>query len=318
MRTGLALGAGYLALLLGLAAARGRSPDPSALLVVSYDPTRELFRTSSDRLGFELRTSHGGSAAQARAVLDGLKADVVNLALGYDIDALADQGLLERNWEARFPNRSCPYTSTIVFLVRRGNPKAVRGWDDLIRPDVAVVTASPKTSGGARWGFLAAWGHVTLRGGSPEEAFNFVRALYRNAPALQPSSRAAASAFIQQGIGDALIVWESDARSALREAGALVEIVYPPDSILAEPPIAIVDLHVEDRGTRARAESLVRFLYSEEGQRLIAAAGFRRPSDRFAEIRRLFTIREIASSWTEAHRRFFAEGALFDRIFERN
>jgi sulfate transport system substrate-binding protein len=308
-------------------------PDGQVLLNVSYDPTRELYREIGEKFAraqkaasgrtVEVRNSHGGSGSQARAVLGGLKADLVTLALASDIDVLAEKGLVGADWASRHPNNACPYTSTIVFLVRKGNPKKIVGWDDLVREDVSVITPNPKTSGGARWNFLAAWGHVALKGGPEEQAVDFIRRLYKRVPVLDTGARGSTTTFVQKEIGDVLLAWESEAILALKESPpGRIEIVYPEDSILAEPPVAIVDRNVDLNGTRAIAEDFIRFLYSDEAQEVIAQAGYR-PSSRailehhratLPSLKRLFTIREIAGSWKEAQKKFFAEGGVFDRV----
>jgi sulfate transport system substrate-binding protein len=305
------------------------------LLNVSYDPTRELYRdvneafarhwkaTTGETVGF--RQSHGGSGKQARSVIDGLEADVVTLALAYDIDAIAEHGrLLAPEWQARLPHSSAPYTSTIVFLVRKGNPKGIRDWDDLARPGVSVITPNPKTSGGARWNYLAAWGSALRRhDGRPSRARELVTAIYRNVPVLDSGARGATTTFAQRGMGDALISWENEAQLALREFGAgTLQIVVPSVSILAEPPVAVVDRNVDRRGTRKVAEAYLAFLYSREGQEVVARH-FYRP--RLPEVARkyrqqfpritLFTVEELFGGWAKAHREHFADGATFDQIY---
>jgi sulfate transport system substrate-binding protein len=307
------------------------------LLNVSYDPTRELYKDLGARFAkayraktgraVALHNSHGGSGAQARAVLGGLPADLVTLALAPDIDALAERGLLKRDWRTAFPNDSLPYTSAIVFLVRAGNPKGIRDWDDLVKPGVAVVTPNPKTSGGARWNFLAAWGHVALNGGTEAKAEDFVRKLYANVPVLDTGARGSTATFAQKRIGDVLLAWENEAHLAVREAvGARLEIVYPAASIRAEPPVAIVDKTVDARKSRELAEAFVRYLYEDEAQEAIGT-WFYRPSNpailaKFSAtlppFKRLFTIAEVAGSWKEAQSKFFADGGLFDKIYQPN
>lgn len=316
-----------------LRSAPSPADGPIELLNVSYDPTRELYREIGPafsaayeaRQGRKvvLQSSHGGSGSQARAVLGGLKADLVTLALAYDIDALADQGLLGADWASKHPGHSSPYTSTIVFLVRKGNPKAIRDWEDLVRPDVAVITPNPRTSGGARWNLLAAWGHVTLNGGSEAQAEDFLRRLFARVPVFDTGARGATTTFARKGIGDVLIGWENEAILAVNEIGAdRLEIVHPDTTILAEPPVAVVDRNVDARGTREAAEAFVAFLYTEEAQEAIARHGYR-PSNptvlerhraRFPAFRRLFSVRDVAGSWREAQRKFFGDGGLFDRI----
>jgi sulfate transport system substrate-binding protein len=304
------------------------------LLNVSYDPTRELYKEIGERFSAHykaktgrtvvVKSSHGGSAAQARSVLGGLKADVVTLALAPDIDILARHGLLRPDWQQAFPNNSSPYTSAIVFLVRAGNPKQIRSWEDLVRPGVAVITPNPKTSGGARWNFLAAWGHITRNGGDAAQAEDFVRRLYANAPVLDTGARGATTTFVRKKIGDVLIAWENEAHLAVREfAEDRFEIVYPPDSIRAEPPVAIVDKHVAVNGTADIARAFIEYLYTDEAQEAMGR-WYYRPSnpailEKFRQtlppFRKLFTIAEVAGTWTEAQKNFFDDGGVFDRLY---
>jgi sulfate transport system substrate-binding protein len=285
------------------------------LLNVSYDPTREFYQDLNTAFikrwkaetgkSLAIQQSHGGSGSQARAVIDGLEADVVTLALAYDIDAIAEKGLLARDWQQRLPNNASPYTSTIVFLVRKGNPKAIKDWDDLARPDVKVITPNPKTSGGARWNYLAAWGYVLKNGGDEAKARDFVARLYRNVPVLDTGARGSTITFVQRGIGDVLVAWENEAFLAINELGKdKLEIVTPSVSILAEPPVAVVDKVVERRKTRAAAEAYLQFLYTREGQE-IAARHYYRPrveavaaahADRFPQLA-LFTIDDTFGGW---------------------
>lgn len=302
------------------------------LLNVSYDATRELYedvdaafiREYREKTGrtVTIRQSHGGSAKQARAVIDGLEADVVTLALAYDVDAIAKAGLVHRDWQGRLPVQSAPYTSTIVFLVRRGNPKGIRGWDDLVRPGVSVVTPNPKTSGGARWNYLAAWSHGLGRHRDERAARAFVTKLFERVPVLDSGARGATTTFVERGIGDVFLAWENEALLAIQKLGRdRFEIVVPPTSILAEPPVAVVDRNVDRRGTRAVATAYLEFLYSEAGQRLAGEHGFRprleaeraRFASRFAETR-LSTIADFGG-WTRAQQKHFADGALFDRMY---
>jgi sulfate transport system substrate-binding protein len=304
------------------------------LLNVSYDPTRELFEAynaefarywrTTHREKVTIRQSHGGSGKQARSVIDGLQADVVTLALAYDIDAIATNGkLLPANWQMRLPQNSTPYTSTIVFLVRKGNPKGIHDWGDLARPGVSVITPNPKTSGGARWNYLAAWAWALKQpGGSNASAMQFVRRLYKNVPVLDSGARGASTTFVQRGLGDVLIAWENEAHLALKELGpGKFEIVVPSLSILAEPPVAVVDRVVLRRGTRAVAQAYLEHLYSAAAQDIIAR-NFYRPRDpqvlaRYAAVfpkLELVTI-ELFGGWAKAQTTHFADGGTFDRIY---
>jgi sulfate transport system substrate-binding protein len=316
-----------------LAACSSHGPEDVVLLNVSYDPTRELYedvnaafaREWQARHGQRVRISqsHGGSGRQARAVIDGLPADVVTLALAGDIDAIATQGkMLPLNWQQRLPDNSAPYVSTIVFLVRSGNPKRIHDWHDLIRDDVQVVTPNPKTSGGARWNYLAAWAWAERQpGGTAASARDFVQKLYRNVPVLDTGARASLTTFAQREIGDVAIVWENEAHLALRELGHdRLEIVVPSVSVLAEPPVAVVDKVVLRRGTRAVAEAYLQFLYTPEGQE-IAARNFYRPRNaailekyraQFAEVE-LVGIDHFGG-WAQVQKEHFAAGAVFDQI----
>ena len=305
----------------------------SPLLNVSYDPTRELyveFNTAFARFwktknGHEVRfrQSHGGSGSQARAVIDGLDADVVTLALAYDIDAIAQSGLIDKAWQKRLPQNSAPYTSTIVFLVRKGNPKGIRDWNDLARQGVQVITPNPKTSGGARWNYLAAWEFARRRsGGNDAKAREFMTALFKNVPVLDSGARGATTTFVQRGIGDVLLAWENEAYLAIAEQKGKVEIVVPSISILAEPPVTVVDKVVARKGTKALADAYLQFLYSAEGQE-IAAKHYYRPRDekvaakyasRFAKVQ-LFTIDQAFGGWQAAQKAHFADGGTFDQIY---
>jgi sulfate transport system substrate-binding protein len=306
----------------------------ATLLNVSYDPTRELYRDvdtaflaqwnashPADKLA--IRMSHGGSGKQARSVVDGLPADVVTLALAYDIDALADRGLLAEDWQKRLPDNSTPYTSTIVFLVRKGNPKGIRDWGDLIKPGMQVITPNPKTSGGARWNFLAAWGYaLKLPGGSDATARAFVKTLFQHVPVLDTGARGATNTFVQRGVGDVLLAWENEAFLAQKELGKdAFEIVAPSISILAEPPVAVVDKNAQKHGTQAVAEAYLKFLYTPAAQEIIAK-NFYRPrlasveakySAQFPKLK-LFTIDDTFGGWRAAQKRFFADGGVFDQI----
>lgn len=328
---GLALLAGALS---GGPSVSAREQSSITILNVSYDPTRELYqevnaafaRVWKQRTGqtVVINQSHGGSGKQARSVIDGLQADVVTLALGYDIDALHDNGgLVQAGWQKRLPYNSAPYTSTIVFLVRKGNPKSIRDWDDLARPGIAVITPNPKTSGGARWNYLAAWGYAMRRfGGSEAKAEQFVATVFRNVPVLDTGARAATTTFVQRGIGDVLIAWENEALLAMEKAGpGALGIVIPSVSILAEPPVAIVDKVVDRRGTRAIAQAYLEFLFTPEAQE-IAARHFYRPrlddvrrkyAARFPQVK-LFTIDDPFGGWRVAQSKHFSDGAIFDRM----
>ncbi len=306
-----------------------------SLLNVSYDPTRELYqdfnkafavhwkKTSGDSA--KIKQSHGGSGKQARAVIDGLAGDVVTLALAYDIDEIAQRGLIAKDWQKRLPHNSAPYTSTIVFLVRKGNPKGIKDWNDMARPGVAVITPNPKTSGGARWNHLAAWGYALKQpGGNDKTAQDFIAKVYKNVPVLDSGARGATTTFVERGIGDVLITWENEALLAIKELGPdKVEIVAPSLSILAEPPVAVVDKVVDRRGTRKAAEAYLNYLYSEEGQE-IAAQNYYRPTNekvakkyasQFPKLK-LLTIDEVAGGWTRAQKTHFADGGLFDQIYQ--
>ncbi|MEO7731052.1 MAG: sulfate ABC transporter substrate-binding protein [Kofleriaceae bacterium] len=308
---------------------RGKGKDVK-LLNVSYDPTRELYGAINTAFAKQWETktgqhvvveqSHGGSGKQARAVIDGLEADVVTLALAYDIDAVAKSGLIHPDWGSRLPSHAAPYTSTIVFLVRKGNPKAIKDWDDLVRPDIKVVTPNPKTSGGARWNYLAAWGYAIKHGGDDAKARAFVTALYKNVPVLDSGARGATTTFVEREIGDVLLAWENEARLAVDKLGKdKVEVVVPSVSILAEPPVAVVDSNVDKRGTRAVATAYLEFLYTPEGQK-IAAQNYYRPRDASAAAPgafpaiELFTIDEMFGGWAKAQPTHFDEGGVFDQI----
>ncbi len=313
----------------------GPAVASQTLLNVSYDPTRELyteynqaFNRHWQALGHEavqVQQSHGGSGKQARAVIDGLRADVVTLALAGDIDELHRLGkLLPEDWQSRLPQASTPYTSTIVFLVRKGNPKQIKDWDDLVKPGVEVITPNPKTSGGARWNFLAAWAFAQRHYGSEEQAQAFVEKLYKNVPVLDTGARASTITFVNNQIGDVLLAWENEAHLALKEEGGdNFEIIAPSLSILAEPPVAVVDKNVERKGTREVAEAYLGYLYSAEGQR-IAAKNFYRPRDpavaaeyagQFADLE-LVTVDGQFGGWKSAQPKFFNDGGVFDQIYQ--
>jgi sulfate transport system substrate-binding protein len=304
------------------------------LLNVSYDPTRELYahlsKAFADRFQsdtgktIEVKTSNGGSGAQARAVIDGLEADVVTLALAYDIDAIADHGLIAKDWQARFPDNSAPYTSTIVFLVRKGNPKGIKDWDDLTRPGVKVITANPKTSGGARWNYLAAWGYALRKDGSEAKAREFVKAIYANVPVLDAGSHGSTVTFTERGVGDVLIAWENEAFLAIDQLGKdKFDIVVPSISILAEPPVAVVDKVVDTKGTRSPAEAFLKFIYSREGQTTVAKDHFRprdpavakEYEDRYPKIQ-LLTIDDFGG-WRKAQATHFNDHGVFDSIYSQ-
>jgi sulfate transport system substrate-binding protein len=321
-----------LAVAAGLAAAKDIT-----LLNVSYDPTRELYQDynaafakhwlakSGDKVS--VKQSHGGSGKQARSVIDGLEADVVTLALAYDIDEIAERAkLLAPDWQKRLKHNSTPYSSTYIFLVRKGNPKGIKDWSDLIKPGVSVITANPKTSGGARWGYLAAYGYALKQpGGSDATAKEFVAKLFGNVPVLDSGARGSTVTFAERGIGDVLLAWENEAYLSLKEFGAdKFDIVYPPISILAEPPVAVVDKVVDKRGTRDVATAYLEYLYSPEGQD-IAARNFYRPIDptvlakyakNFPTVK-LFTIDDTFGGWAKAQKTHFADGGVFDQIYTK-
>jgi sulfate/thiosulfate-binding protein len=304
------------------------------LLNVSYDPTRELYvalnkayaakHQKDTGKSIEIKSSHGGSGKQARAVIDGISADIVTLALAYDIDAIADRGILAKDWQKKFVQNSAPYTSTIVFLVRKGNPKAIKDWDDLVRPDVKVVTPNPKTSGGARWNYLAAWGYSLKKNGNDaSKARDFVRAIYRNVPVLDTGARGSLITFVERNVGDVFLSWENEAFLAVNELGKdRFEIVVPSVSILAEPPVAVVDSVVDKKGTRAPAEAFLKWLYTAEAQEIIAR-NYYRPRDpavakkyenTFLKVE-LFTIDDVFGGWRKAQAEHFGDGGIFDAIY---
>lgn len=322
----------FAALLVAAVSAWGKD---ITLLNVSYDPTREFYSEFNAAFAAHwkaktgdtvtVQQSHGGSGKQARAVLDGLRADVVTLALGYDVDVLAQRGrLLPADWQRRLPHNSAPYTSTILFLVRKGNPKGIKDWDDLTKPGVAVITPNPKTSGGARWNYLAAYGYALRQpGGSAASATEFVRRLFKNVPVLDTGARGSTTTFVQRGIGDVFISWENEALLAIKEFGAdKLEIVVPSVTILAEPPVAWVDRVVERKGTAAEARAYLEYLYTDEGQE-IAARHFYRPRNAAVAARHAntfrpvatFTVEEVFGGWQQAQAEHFADGGVYDRIF---
>jgi len=318
------------ATVLGLVPPTGVFAADSKLLNVSYDPTRELYQDFNAAFvrywkkkggdSVTIQQSHGGSGKQARSVIDGLEADVVTLALAYDIDAIREKGLIAEGWQKRLPHNSSPYTSTIVFLVRKGNPKKIKDWSDLVRPGISVITPNPKTSGGARWNYLAAWGYaLKQKGGNDAAARDFVTRLYRNVPVLDSGARGSTNTFVQRGLGDVLLAWENEAYLAINELGPdKFEIVTPRLSILAEPPVAVVDRVVDKRGTRKVAEEYLKYLYSDEGQK-IAAKHYYRPIGKKIPVKlaklKLFTIDEVFGGWQNAQKTHFADGGVFDQIY---
>jgi sulfate/thiosulfate-binding protein len=330
-----------LAALVGITAtvwvlAGNKAPDGSSLelLNVSYDPTRELWRDLNAQFipryeretgtRLAIKQSHGGSATQARAVIDGLDADVVTLALWSDTDAIRKKGLIDAGWDERLPHRSLPYFSTIVFVVRKGNPKAIRDWPDLVRPGVSIITPSPKTSGNGKLSFLAAWGAVVERGGGEQQALDFVTRLYRQTPVLDSGARGSTTTFAQKGIGDVHLTWENEAHLEVQESAGALELVYPPLSIRAEPHVAVVDANVRRKGTQAAAEAYLKFLYTEEAQETIARHYYRPIDDAVRQRHaatlpdlRLFPVTAVAPGWDAAQQKFFAEGGIFDRIYQR-
>src|SRR3954467_13728883 len=339
MRTRLAVSGSILLLALSVGAAPAAAQGggkPVTLLNVSYDPTRELYedfnqqfaRYWKEKTGQDvtIRQSHGGSGKQARSVIDGLEADVVTLALAYDIDQIAEKGgLLPANWQSRLPDNSSPYTSTIVLLVRKGNPKGIKDWGDLAKPGVSVITPNPKTSGGARWNYLAAWAWALRQpGGNERSAKAFVSKLYKNVPVLDAGARGATTTFVERGIGDVLIAWENEALLAIKELGpGKFEVVAPSLSILAEPPVAVVDKIANKHGTREVAQAYLEYLYTDAGQE-IAAKHFYRPRNaaiaakyqsQFPSVK-LVTVDEVFGGWKKAHTAHFADGGTFDQIYQ--
>ena len=328
-----ALAAVATTFVLGLSA---HAQDKQALLNVSYDPTRELYRAVDeafakqyqDKTGVHLtiRQSHGGSGKQARSVIDGLDADVVTLALAYDIDAIAARGLLPENWQSRLPRNSSPYTSTIVFLVRKGNPKQIHDWNDLVKDGIEVITPNPKTSGGARWNYLAAWAYALERnGGSADKAKAFVAELFRHVPVLDTGARGSTTTFVERDVGDVLLAWENEAFLAQKELGPdKFDIVVPSLSFLAEPPVAVVDKNVDRKGTRAAAQAYLEFLYTPQAQEIIAQ-NYYRPTDeqvaakfasQFPKVKLVSIDDPIFGGWQKAQRAHFSDGGTFDQIYQ--
>ena len=325
-------------LLLLLSVPGGAQGGEVTLLNVSYDPTRELYQDFNQAFAkywkaktgqtVNIEQSHAGSSKQARAVIDGLQADVVTLALAYDIDAISQNaGLLPAAWQKRLPENSTPYTSTIVFLVRKGNPKHIKDWDDLVKPGISVITPNPKTSGGARWNYLAAWAYALKQpGGSEQKAQDFVQRLYKNVPVLDSGARGSTTTFVQREIGDVLLAWENEAFLSIKELGPeKAEIVVPSQSILAEPPVSIVDKVVDKKGTRKVAQAYLEYLYTPEGQE-IAVRNYYRPrldsvarkyASTFPKLK-LVTIDEVFGGWQAAQKKHFADGGVFDQIYQPN
>ncbi|HEY1270510.1 MAG TPA: sulfate ABC transporter substrate-binding protein [Terriglobales bacterium] len=306
------------------------------LLNVSYDPTRELYQDYNAAFArywktktgqtVNIQQSHGGSSKQARAVIDGLEADVVTLALAYDTDAIAEKAnLLPRNWQGRLPNNSSPYTSTIIFLVRKGNPKSIKDWEDLARPGVSVITPNPKTSGGARWNYLAAWGYALKKNGGDEgKARDFISRLYKNVPVLDSGARGATTTFVERGIGDVLITWENEVLLGSRDLGQdKFQVVVPSMSILCEPTVSLVDKVVDKKGTRTVAQAYLEYLYAPEGQEIVARHYYRprlaavaaKYASQFPKVQ-MFTLADIAGDWQKANQKHFADGGLFDQLYQ--
>lgn len=313
--------------------ASAQAVSAEELLNVSYDPTRELWREVNATFipkyraetGTELtiNQSHGGSSTQARAVIDGLEADVVTLAMPSDTDAISRKGLIKPGWDERLPNDSLPYTSTIVFVVRKGNPLGIKDWPDIVKPGVEIITPNPKTSGNGQLSFYAAWGSVLLRGGSRQDAIDFVTKMYKQVPVLDSGARGATTTFVQKQIGDVHLAWENEARLEVREADGELDIVYPPISIRAEPKVAVVDANVDRHGTRAAAEAYLKFLYTDEGQKIIAKH-FYRPSneavlkanaENFPDIK-LFKITDIGPGWDQVRVELVGDGSVFDSVYK--
>ena len=308
-------------------------PKSLALLNVSYDPTRELWRNlnamfiskylKEAHMKLEIKQSHGGSSTQARAVIDGLEADVVTLALWSDTDAIRKKGLIAEHWEQRLPNRSLPYISTIVFVVRKGNPKGIKDWPDLVQPGIAIVTPNPKTSGNGQLSFYSAWGSVVLRGGSREDAIAYITKLYQQVPVLDSGARGATMTFVQKGIGDVHLAWENEAHLEVQEANGTLELVYPPLSMRAEPHVAVVDANVDRKGTRAAAEAYLQFLYMDEAQEIIAKHYYRPTHETILKkhretfpAMRLFVVTDIGENWEDVHKKLVGDDSVFDTIYK--
>jgi sulfate/thiosulfate-binding protein len=325
----------FRAVLAGVLALAGtaQAADSLTLLNVSYDPTRELWRDinasfiaqyqKEKGVTLVIKQSHGGSSSQARSVIDGLEADVVTLASFIDTDAIAQRGLITGDWARRLPDNSLPYTSTIVFVVRKGNPKGIKDWPDLVKPGVEIITPNPKTSGNGYLSFFSAWGSVVLRGGSKKDATDYVTRLYKQVPVLDSGARGASTTFVQRGIGDVHLSWENEARLEVEEAKGELEVVYPPISIQAEPHVAVVDANVDRKKTRAAAEAYLKYLYTDAGQEIIARHFYRPRSEAVLKRHaatfpslRLFSVKEIALDFPDAHKQFIAEGGVFDRIYK--
>src|SRR5712691_4637975 len=325
-------------LILSLSAVTFAQDAPVTLLNVSYDPTRELYQDYNAAFAkywraktgktVEIQQSHGGSSKQARAVIDGLEADVVTLALAYDIDAISEKAkLLPANWQSRLPNNSSPYTSTIIFLVRKGNPKGVKDWDDLIRPGISVITPNPKTSGGARWNYLGAWGYALKKSaGDESKARDFVSKLYKNVPVLDSGARGSTTTFVERGMGDVLIAWENEVLLGAKDLGQdKFEIVVPSVSILCEPTVTLEDKVVDKKGTRAVAQAYLEYLYSPEGQEIAAKRYYRPRSEavakkyasQFPKVK-LFALAEIIGNWQKTNKIHFADGGVFDQVYQPN
>lgn len=303
------------------------------LLNVSYDPTRELWRDINSQFikaykrdantEVTIKQSHGGSTTQARAVIDGLDADVVTLALFQDTDAIREKGLIKEGWVDRLPNKSLPYTSTIVFVVRKGNPKGIKDWLDLVKGDVQIITPNPKTSGNGKLSLLAAWGSVTVNGGSEEQALQFITELYKRVPVLDSGARGSTTTFVQKQIGDVHLAWENEAQLEVKEARGTLELVYPSLSILAEPHVAVVDANVDRKGTREAAEAYLEYLYTDDAQNIIASHFYRPANEEIGKTfvstlppLKRFPVTAIAKSWDDAQQKFFADGAIFDGIYK--